>query len=49
MQEWQQWEMAGEAAWGVALHRETVIRPLAVEVAAGSSDPGSPPESRLRQ
>jgi len=29
MQKWQQWEMTGEAAWGVALHRETVIRPLA--------------------
>jgi putative transposase len=29
MQKWQQWEMAGEAAWGVALHREAVIRPLA--------------------
>jgi hypothetical protein len=29
MQKWQQWEMAGEAAWGVALHPETVIRPLA--------------------
>lgn len=29
MQKWQQWEMAGEAAWGLALHRETVIRPLA--------------------
>jgi putative transposase len=29
MQKWQQWEMAGEAAWGVALHGEAVIRPLA--------------------
>jgi hypothetical protein len=29
MQKWQHWEMAGEAAWGVALHRETVIRSLA--------------------
>jgi putative transposase len=29
MQKWQQWEMAGEAAWGVALRREAVIRPLA--------------------
>jgi hypothetical protein len=29
MQKWQQWETAGEAAWGVALQRETVIRPLA--------------------
>jgi hypothetical protein len=28
MQEWQQWGMAAEAAWGAALHRETVIRPL---------------------
>jgi hypothetical protein len=28
MQKWQQWEMAAEAAWGAALHRETVIRPL---------------------
>jgi len=24
-----QWEIAGEAAWGVALHRESVIRRLA--------------------
>jgi transposase len=29
MQKAQQWEIAGEAAWGVALHREAVIRPLA--------------------
>jgi len=29
MQKYQQWETAGEAAWGVALQRETVIRPLA--------------------
>ena len=25
MHKWQQWEMAGEAAWGVAPHREAVI------------------------
>jgi len=29
MQKCQQWETACEAAWGVALQRETVIRPLA--------------------
>jgi len=29
MQKWQQWEMAGDAAWGLALYRESVIRPLA--------------------
>jgi len=29
MQNTHQWEIAGEAAWGVALHRESVIRPLA--------------------
>jgi Helix-turn-helix domain len=29
MQKAHQWEIAGEAAWGVALHREAVIRPLA--------------------
>src|SRR5258708_21324559 len=29
MQKARQWEIAGEAAWGVALHRESVIRRLA--------------------
>ena len=29
MQNWHQWEAAGEAAWSVALRREAVIRPLA--------------------
>jgi putative transposase len=29
MQNTHQWEIAGEAGWGVALHRESVIRPLA--------------------
>ena len=29
MQKAHQWEIAGEAAWGVALHRESVIRRLA--------------------
>jgi putative transposase len=29
MQKWQQWETAGEAAWGLAMQREAVIRPLA--------------------
>jgi hypothetical protein len=29
MQKAQQWEMTGEAVWGVALHREAVIHPLA--------------------
>jgi hypothetical protein len=29
MQKWQQWETGGEGAWGVALQRERVIRPLA--------------------
>jgi hypothetical protein len=29
MQKWQQWEMAGEAAWGLALHRENCDPPLA--------------------
>ena len=29
MQKWRQWEAASEAAWGLALEREAVIRPLA--------------------
>jgi hypothetical protein len=29
MQKAHQWEIAGEAAWGVALYRESVIRRLA--------------------
>ena len=29
MQVWHKWEVAGEAAWGVALRWEAVIRPLA--------------------
>ena len=29
MQKWRQWEAASEAEWGLALERETVIRPLA--------------------
>jgi putative transposase len=29
MQQWQQWEAASEADWGVAVEREMVIRPLA--------------------
>jgi hypothetical protein len=29
MQKWQPWETAGEAAWGLAMQREAVIRPLA--------------------
>ena len=29
MQMWHPWETAGEAAWGVALRREAVVRPLA--------------------
>ena len=29
MQNWQQWETASEADWGLAVEREAVIRPLA--------------------
>jgi len=32
MQKWQQWETGGEGAWGVALQRERVIRPLAEQL-----------------
>jgi len=44
MQKWQQWEMAGEAAWGVALHEEALIRSLTcsgVSRQPSSTQPGA--------
>jgi putative transposase len=31
MQKWREWETASEVDWGLALERESIIRPLAEE------------------
>jgi len=31
MPDWRQWETASDAEWGLAVKRESIIRPLAAE------------------